>query len=60
MVPTESTDEADDDESLGEVGGRSLVLSSSSSLSSKIRGGAGGNFDRCALAKDLCKSLIVY
>ena len=45
MVSVESTDEAEDEESFGDVGGKSLTLSSTSSRSSNIGDGSGGNFD---------------
>ena len=59
IVAVESTEEAEDDESLGEVGGSSLTSSSNSSLSSKMGGGCGGRCDSLAFANDFCKSLIV-
>ena len=58
-VAVESTEEAEDDESLGEVGGRSSTSSSNSTLSSKMGVGCGGRCDSLAFAKDFCKSLIV-
>ena len=59
IVTVESTEEAEEDESLGDVGGRSLTSSSNSSLSSKMGADGGGRCDSFALAKDFCKSLMV-
>ena len=45
-MSVESTDEAEDEESLGDVGGKLLISSSVSSRSSNIGVGLGGNFDK--------------
>jgi hypothetical protein len=57
-VPVEDADEAEDEESFGDVG-RRLVRSSSSSSSTSLKvNGRGGGFEMCALAKERRKSLM--
>lgn len=60
MVPVDEADEAEDEESLGDVCLR-LTMSSCSSSSSRSTNcrGSGGRRLRCVLANDFCKSLIV-
>jgi hypothetical protein len=58
IVPVEEADEADEEESFGEVGRRLVTSSSSSSSTSLNVNGLGGGFEMCALAKERRKSLI--
>lgn len=58
MVPVDEADEAEDEESLGDVGLRLTMSSWSSSRSSNWRGSGGRRF-KWLLANDLCKSLMV-
>lgn len=60
MVPVDEADEADDEESLGDVCLRLAMPSSSFSSCSTIWSGSGGRRWSWALAKDLCKSLIFH
>jgi len=55
IVPVE---DADDDESSADVDGKRDPFSSSSSLSSNVKGGSGGSFDRWCFAKERCRSLM--
>ena len=57
MVPVEEADEADEEESLGEVARKLEMSSCSSSCSSKMMG-SGGMRLSCALAKERCRSLM--
>jgi len=52
IVPVEEAEEAEEDESLGELARRSPTCSWSSS-SLKIGGGSGGSLERWTLANDL-------
>lgn len=59
-MPVEDAEEAEDEESFGDPGLKSPTSSaSSSSRVSRMFGGSGGRWERCALAKDLCRSLML-